>query len=173
MSIDAAASRRLARVPGKLMTFIRLPWQEQLAFLPAWLLLGLTRFVILMLPFPVVRTLLGSTDGVSPWLHRLSAPELARAHRIGALVRLAARYTPWTSNCFPQALTARLLLSATGLPHSIFLGLRREAGELKAHAWVMAGAIPVTGGHCFGSYAVVGCFAHTPAGWRADAGADA
>jgi len=29
---------------------------------------------------------------------------------------------------------------------------------MKAHAWVVAGRIPVTGGQSFGQFTVVGCF---------------
>ncbi len=42
-----------------------------------------------------------------------------------------------------------------------FSGLMRDPADpagLKAHAWVTAGRVPVTGGVSFGQFAVVGCF---------------
>ncbi|TWG93927.1 transglutaminase superfamily protein [Nocardioides sp. J9] len=66
---------------------------------------------------------------------------------MGWVVRTAATRTPWRSDCFPQALTARLLLRAARVPHTVTFGLRRDAaGQLKAHVWVAAGEVAVTGG---------------------------
>lgn len=62
-------------------------------------------------------------------------------------MRTAATRTPWRSDCFPQALTARLLLRAARVPHTVTFGLRRDAaGQLKAHVWVAAGEVAVAGG---------------------------
>lgn len=63
------------------------------------------------------------------------------------MVRTAAARTPWTSDCFPQALTARLLLRAARVPHVVTFGVRRDdTGALKAHVWVAADHVAVTGG---------------------------
>ena len=80
--------------------------------------------------------------------------------QIGRAVRLAARYTPWDSNCFPQAVVARLLLGLYGIPYALFFGLRRDpdSGAMLAHAWVAAGRVRVTGGESFGQFTVVGVF---------------
>lgn len=79
---------------------------------------------------------------------------------IGRLIAMTSRYTPWDSNCFPQAVVARLLLGLYGIPYALYFGLRRDAesGELKAHAWVIAGKVAVTGGHSFNGFTVVGCY---------------
>lgn len=93
-----------------------------------------------------------------------SAQEV-RARQIGQTVRLAARYTPWDSNCFPQAVAARLLLGLYGVPYAIYFGLMRDpdSPDMKAHAWVAAGRVRVTGGRSFGQFTVVGIFCHPPA----------
>ena len=88
-------------------------------------------------------------------------------------MRLAARYTPWTSNCFPQAVVARMLLGIHRIPYAIHFGLMPESrtgsgapapaaprsAGMRAHAWVVAGRVPVTGGHAFHQYTVVGVVA--------------
>ena len=81
--------------------------------------------------------------------------------RIGATVRLAARHTPWRSECYPQALTARVLLGLAGIPHVVSFGVRRDRDALVAHAWVRVGEVVVTGttGH---EYTEVGAFAWAP-----------
>lgn len=77
-------------------------------------------------------------------------------------MRTAAARTPWTSDCFPQALTARLLLRVARVPHVVTFGLRRDdAGALKAHVWVATGEVAVTGGSG-SSWTGVGSFAWAP-----------
>ena len=143
--------------------FVHLGHGDQARFVVAWSLLGLSRFAILVLPFRLVGRALGEhrdpRAGAST--APLDADALARAARIGASVRLAARHTPWRSECYPQALTARFLLGLARVPHVVSFGVRRDGGELVAHAWVHAGDVPVTGftGH---EYTEVGTYAWTP-----------
>ncbi len=154
----------MRRLWQKWRSFNRLPAADRLLLLPIWLMLGMARFCIIALPFSVVRRWLSGERHPLPWLHLLPADQEQRALRLGRLIRLAARYTPWTANCFPQALVSRSLLTLAGLPHTVFFGLRREAGRMQAHAWVMSGRIAVTGGHSFEQFKVVGCFAWPPYG---------
>jgi hypothetical protein len=139
-------------------SFSRLPRNSRFTLPLTWLMLGFARLTIIALPFALVRKWLGSEQRAAPWLHILPPATEAEAHRIGQQVRTAARYTPWTSNCFPQALVARTLLILKRQPHTVFFGLRHEHDQLQAHAWVMSGHVAVTGGHCFEHYTVVGCF---------------
>lgn len=128
-----------------------------------WVLLGVARFAILVLPFSVVRRTLGERrdtgDAAAP--AQLERAALVRAARIAATIDVAARHTPWRSECYPQALTARALLGLARVPHVVSFGVRRDGGALVAHAWVRAGEVTVTGstGH---SYTEVGSFAWAP-----------
>ena len=84
------------------------------------------------------------------------------ARAVGRAVRHAATRTPWTSDCYPQALTARILLCAVRVPHTVVFGLRRdEDGTLRAHAWVSVDRITVTGGSTH-AWTPVGTFAWRP-----------
>lgn len=146
----------------KARSFLRLPMSEKLYLPPAWMLLGLARLAILTVSFRRLAPWLGTSCGTCAWIPLLDAAAERRAWRIGRVVRLAARYTPWESNCFPQAVTARLLLGAHGIPYALYFGLVRDAAnpgrQMKAHAWVAAGRVSVSGGRSFGDYTVVGCF---------------
>lgn len=149
------ALRRKARTFWSQSLFIQ-AW-----FLPLWLLLGVSKALIFTLSFRRLAPRLGRQSGVAPWLPLLTAQEEARALAIGRAVRLTAKYTPWDSNCFPQAIAARVLLGLYGLPYILFFGLMRQpddASGMKAHAWVAAGRVRVTGGTSFGQFTVVGCF---------------
>lgn len=147
--------------------FRRLDLRDQARLAATWSLLGLTRFAILVLPFRVVRRALGehrSPQAGGP----ATVPDdttLRRAARIGATVRLVARHTPWRSECYPQALTARILLGLARVPHVVSFGVRRDGDALVAHAWVHVGGMVVTGetGH---TWTEVGSFAWAPRAGR-------
>ncbi|HWJ11995.1 MAG TPA: lasso peptide biosynthesis B2 protein [Nocardioides sp.] len=141
----------------------------RLAVATAWVLLGTARLLTLVLPSTVVRHLLGeqrSPSATGPDPGRGPSPlgerDLTRARRIGWVVGTAAARTPWRSDCFPQALTARLLLWAARVPHVVTFGLRRDdRGTLRAHVWVAVGDAAVTGG-ASGAWTGVGSFAWAP-----------
>jgi hypothetical protein len=149
--------------------FGRLRTRDRARLVAAWVLLGLARLTILVLPFTLVRRALGEQrhpEG-TPAGAGSDAPGLLdhgdreKAARIGATVALAARHTPWRSECYPQALAARVLLAAARLPHVVSFGVRRDGDALVAHAWVHAGDVTVTGGTGH-RYTRVGAFAWTP-----------
>jgi Transglutaminase-like superfamily len=128
--------------------------------LPCWFLLGIAKALIFTMSFRRLAPRLGVSMGIAPWIPLLSPADEKRALMIGRTVRLAANYTPWDSNCFPQAVTARWLLGLYRIPYALYFGLMRgdDGDELKAHAWVMAGRIRVTGGISFGHFTVVSVF---------------
>lgn len=153
MRVGAAVWRKAA-------SFLRLGAWLQLWFLPTWLLLGLARLVILTVSFRRLAPRLGTANGPHALVPLITTAQRTRAVQIGRVVRLAAGYTPWVSNCFPQAVVARLLLGLHGIPYAVYFGLSRDAqtGAMLAHAWVAAGPVCVAGGYSFNEYTVVGCF---------------
>lgn len=150
----------LSTLARKASNFARRPRFEQAWFVPAWLLLGACRFVILFVPFRKLAPHLGRHAGVAPWVPLAAPAAEARASAISRVIQMAANHTPWTSNCFPQAVAARILLGLYGVPYSIFFGVNLDAADtaLQAHAWVACGRTRVTGGDGFGRFNVVGCF---------------
>lgn len=153
-AVAATPLLRKARSFRRYSLFVRL-WLA-----PAWLLLGISRALILVVPFRRLAPRLGHHTGAAPWIPLLDRAQERRAQEIGRLVRLAARYTPWQSNCFPQAVTARLLLGLYRIPYALYFGVARapENTGMQAHAWVTAGRVRVTGGAGFRQFTVVGCF---------------
>ncbi len=135
-------------------------WFEKLWFLPVWLLLGVSRFIIMTVPFRHLSLWLGVHEGINSWVQIADSSSEARAVSISRVVQMTANYTPWKSNCFPQAVTARILLGLYGVPYSLFFGVNRNAEDaiLLAHSWVTVGRVRVTGGNGFDQFTVVSCF---------------
>jgi hypothetical protein len=152
-SVAASWRRRLGH-------FARRSGFEQVWLLPAWLLLGFSRTAIVVVPFRHIAPRMGVHLGNRAWVPLLTAEQRDLAVKIGSTVRLASRFTPWVSNCFPQALAASILLRLYGVPYVLNFGLAPGEADkrLQAHAWVAAGAVAVTGGSSFDDFTVVGCF---------------
>ena len=64
---------------------------------------------------------------------------------------------PWKSECLVRALVARRMLLKRSFASTLYMGVRMENGELKAHAWLRCGDLYVTGGTGAG-YTVTGMF---------------
>ena len=150
----------LKTLKRKCISFWNLSLFIKLWFLPVWMLLGISKVMILTLEFRRIAPYFGQPAGTTPWLPLITNKQISRALLIGRLIKISARYTPWESNCFPQAISARILLGLYQIPYILYFGLMREKAtqEIKAHAWVLAGKVNVTGGKNFGQFTVVNCF---------------
>lgn len=58
------------------------------------------------------------------------------ARDIAHLVAVAARYGPVSGSCLSRALTLCRLLQRRGIAAELRIGVRRDAGDFAAHAWV-------------------------------------
>jgi hypothetical protein len=74
---------------------------------------------------------------------RDSARQLDRAQRTAALVRRAARYTLLPARCLEQSLVLARLLRQQRIPSKLCFGVRKEASQLHAHAWVECDGVPL------------------------------
>ncbi len=143
----------------RLRAFLRLPRFERCLLVPTWLLLGLARAAVRCLGFRRIAPWLGLPVAEPPALPALDERASRRARQLGRTLRLAARHTPWHSNCLAQALAARCLLGVFGVAHVVCFGVARSAtSQLEAHAWVVAGDLYVTGGAGASRFARTGCF---------------
>ena len=147
----------------KIGRFSRRPIFVQLWIIPVWCMLGISKLLILLVSFRRLLPFLGKSVGVFPWVPLVSGEGEARALLISNVVTTAARYTPWESNCFPQAIVARVLLGLYGVNYCLYFGVRRTAGKVPfdAHAWIASGRVAVVGRRSFRRYTVVGIFAAT------------
>ena len=148
----------------KLRSGFKKPVFVQLWLVPVWLMLGMCRLLIRVLSFRRLALMLGVAHGARASIPLVTKDQGHRAANIGKVVRLAARYVPGDVNCYPQALTACLLLVLYRVPHCLCFGAARDpqSNEFSAHAWTAAGSVRVTGGESFSRYAVIACFLSIP-----------
>lgn len=127
-------------------------------------LLGLSRLAINTLPFRQLERFLGQRRQESA--DHENALYLGYAHRIARAIRSISPYTPWTSNCLPQAMAAKTLLRWRGIPSTLYMGAAFEkdaavssgASALAGHAWLRCGPIYVTGGDGSKKYGAIVAF---------------
>jgi hypothetical protein len=143
----------------KIGYFQRLSLREQTWFMLSFALLGINRALVLMLPLQKYQRYLGRHYQTLAVSLCLDPSMLLKSQKIGRMIQLAAKYTPWNSNCMAQALTAKLLLSYYRLPYLLYFGLKKgDSANLEAHAWVCVGKTHVTGGWSFGDFAIVSTY---------------
>ncbi len=137
--------------------FITRSWRDQWLFIEAYILLGMARLRINTITFHVIVKSLGTSGFETP--AEETAEHLAEARRIAWAVQTASCYTPWKSNCFPQAIAAKTLLRRKDIPSTLYLGAAFKARtELEAHAWLRCGPLYVTGGAGHRQFGTVGIF---------------
>ncbi len=124
-------------------------WRELGLFCEAFLLLGVARAAILLMPFQSItaRLRLNQYEGNA----EPGGGNHPAAMKISWAVKAAARRTPWESACLAQGLTGMVMLGRRGAAGVLYLGISREPNgpdAMKAHAWLRCGTDLVTGdGH--------------------------
>lgn len=143
----------------------RLSWQDRWLLAQTYLLLGLARLAINLVPLRRLASWFGTQSQETPV--EIAPAQIREAERIAWAVRTVCPHTPWQSNCYPQAFAAKLLLRRKQIPSTLYLGaaIRHDpAGQpaatpaLTAHAWLRCGPMYVTGGRGHDTYAVLAAF---------------
>lgn len=120
--------------------------KERWLLLEAFLLLGIARLALLILPFKWLAVTLGrhmEETGVE-----IYPAAIGCARMIGQAVCAAANYTPWKSVCLPQAVVAKWMLKRRRIAGTLYLGVARDEAKplvLTAHAWLRCGNLILTG----------------------------
>lgn len=128
-----------------------LPIKEQLYFWEAFVFLALSAGMIRIAKFSTLMTIFNRTGQ--------DAHDVLLVQRLKASIRRASILARWRPNCYPQALTAKWMLTRRQQPCDIYLGTGKDvAGAFKAHAWTTSGAVFVTGEHGVEDYTVVAKF---------------
>lgn len=89
-----------------------------------------------------------------------SADQLTTLRAVKLALSRCHRYVPWNTECYTQALTARIMLRRRQIPMLLFVGFKKqEDGPLQGHAWTSCGSYILTGYRAdLSSYSINGCF---------------
>ena len=77
---------------------------------------------------------------------------------VGWALRAIGRRVETLRQCLPQAIAAHWMARRRKVTSTIYLGTRREAGTLSAHAWLRAGNRFVVGGESRAGHHVIAAF---------------
>lgn len=126
-------------------------------------ILAWSRLLIKVSSFKKLAVKMGSTNEVETFA--ASSDQMKKAHIIGRMIKSGSAYMPFRTLCFEQALTAALLLREENIPYRIHFGMRKnwsEAGQMKAHAWLVCGDEIITGKKGHRQHEVLSTFYFNP-----------
>jgi len=134
----------------RLRNLFRLPPGERAILAEAWGLFLLVELALRVLSFKRLLGLhrkLSRTTGATP-----ASGRPASLARVVWLVEVAGRYAPVNPTCLKKALVLSWLLGRWGIPTALRIGVSREEGKLRAHAWLDYAGEPILGGQEAGRY---------------------
>lgn len=126
--------------------------KEKLLIIKAFFITGICNLIINRIPIKKYNKLLGKKGEESDMVISKDAEE--KAEKIGDIINMVSRHTPWHSECFVKAMTAQILLKQHEIGSTLYMGVRRKNSKMTAHAWVRSGKVSVVGGNGNG-YTVV------------------
>lgn len=139
--------------------FFHMPWIEKLLLFETFLLTGVARLAVVLLPMNKLSVFMGKHMEESP----LQSNEAVQStiHKVEWAVGLVSPYTPWQSKCLVQALAAQSMLKRRRISSTLYLGVARDGeNRLIAHAWLRSGPYILTGGLERKRFTVVAHFAN-------------
>lgn len=127
------ADPALRHGPGKALgLFLHAPARDRWSFLRALILLPCCRLGLRALGYRRLTALLERSSRPSP--NHQPSEALVAAHR--QAVERASRYLPGQYTCLHRSLLLWWTLRRAGLDCRLRIGVRKDEGELAAHAWI-------------------------------------
>ncbi len=126
----------------KLRALLGLTRAEWGVLLQAWVLLLWVDLGLCLLPFPRLRA--WAAPGGLAYSRDIPAEEaLAQIRGIQSLVNSAANNHLYPMTCLRRSLVLQRMLRRRGILTELRLGVRKEDGQLQAHAWLEYQGQPV------------------------------
>ena len=142
-----------------MITFIKLPLSIKFLALEVALELTVACFKLKKYEFKIIAQKLGKSEAECPKIN--TNPTQETRYLKGLIVRIS-ELLPWRCVCFPQAIAGQRILNKKNIPSTLYLGLLKENGEMKAHAWLRSGQYIVAGYNDISKYTVINSFTHMP-----------
>jgi len=129
-------------VKRKLHTARTFPARDLWTVGRAWVLLLAAEVGLRTLPFPVVAG--AAAGGGRGAEEHTGAEAMAVIERLERLVDVAARNHVIAMSCLRRALVLQRLLGRRGIQAELRFGVRKEEGDLEAHAWLEHAGRPLS-----------------------------
>ena len=147
----------------KLSIFWKMSFRYKVFLILNFLLCGLARLAINIIPLPRLSAYFGDFYKTTTISILIPKKQIFQAVRIGKSIRLASKYTPWDSSCLTQAMVAKFWCRLFKISYVFYIGVAKSADEpsgYKAHAWITAGPVAITGGNGLLDYKVVSSYVY-------------
>jgi hypothetical protein len=131
-------------------------------FILNFFLCGIARAMIHLFPLRYLAPYFGTFYKNTIFSTLLTRPQRNHAIQLRRSIALAAKYTPWDSNCLTQAMVAKFWCNCLNIPYVFYIGFAKDEDKphgYASHAWITAGSVAITGGHSFPSFKVVSSYA--------------
>lgn len=142
----------------KIRIFWNLSFHKKKLFCISFILCGLAKTAIHLLGYRRLAFYYGHAHRMRISSTVLTLKQQQQAQAIRRAIAWASAYTPWRSNCLTQAIVAKFWCQRYQLPYMLFIGLAKNSQQplgKEAHAWLTAGPLAITGGHCLNTHHVV------------------
>lgn len=154
-----SSSHTTSSTATRFSNLVRRSGSDKWLLCQTFVLLGLCRLAINLFSFKRLERFLGSRLTESPT--KITQDQLLLAKKTHWAIKSIGPFTPWNSNCFPQALCAKILLRREGISSTLYMGatFQPDSNELEGHAWLRCGPLYVTGGDSSDKYSAIVSFA--------------
>jgi hypothetical protein len=137
----------LKKLLKKANSFIKMPALRKRLFVEAVYTSAIVKFSLLFMPFNQVSRWLGNRNPEVSDAQTLSEKDVYLLETQKAL-KLCDKYTPWPTECYTQALTAKILLQRRAISSVLYIGFKKgENNHFEGHAWLISQSHVITG-HC-------------------------
>lgn len=141
----------------RLQNFFRSSGARRRLLIEASLTVLWVRLCLRLLPFRWIAPSFGRQGGAHQ--PQVQPHALACIQQVQDAIAAVVRNVPGQTVCLPQAIAAQRMLRRRGVQGTLYLGTRRENGELHFHAWLKYAHLFVTGAFPEGQFKVLTSFA--------------
>jgi len=121
-----------------------LSFEERRLLLVSIVLLPLTALALYIIGFKKTKVLMTKFIPLHAEHSKSGSVQLKIAERVARMVTIAANHSFYSANCLKKALVIWWLLKREGITTELKIGVKKEADNLQAHAWVELNGTPLT-----------------------------
>lgn len=119
-----------------LLKAVRMPMHDRILLIKTFVLLGMVRFGLWLLPFRILQRVLERLS-CNPNLTPAASIRASVVNKIVWAIDISSRWMPGEVKCLARALTAEVLIRRRGYSPDLRIGVAKdENNHLEAHAWL-------------------------------------